>query len=138
MSILCGKNTKLVVQGIGRAGTFHATQCKEYGTQIVAGVAPGKGGQKFLDQPVFDTVSEAVEKTGANASLVFVPAPFAADAILEAADAGVDLVVAITEGIPTLDMVRVKRAVDPRPSWASCRAIFTKPARWALSRARER
>jgi succinyl-CoA synthetase alpha subunit len=115
MSILVDKNTKVVVQGIGKAGTFHAGQCKEYGTQIVAGVAPGKAGQTFLnDSPVFNTVSDAVEKTGANTSIVFVPAPFAADAILEAADAGVGLVVAITEGIPALDMVRVKRAVDPK------------------------
>ncbi|PID39076.1 MAG: succinate--CoA ligase subunit alpha [Proteobacteria bacterium] len=115
MSILVDKNTKVVVQGIGRAGSFHAGQCKEYGTQIVAGVAPGKEGQTFLgDTPVFNTVSDAVEKTGANTSIVFVPAPFAADAILEAADAGVGLVVAITEGIPALDMVRVKRSVDPK------------------------
>jgi len=114
MSILVDKNSKVVVQGIGRAGTYHAKQCKEYGTQIVAGVAPGKAGQDFLGGPVFDTVFDAVEKTGANCSLVFVPAPFAADAILEAADAGVALCVAITEGIPALDMVRIKRTVDPQ------------------------
>jgi succinyl-CoA synthetase alpha subunit len=111
MSILCDKNTKVIVQGTGRAGAFHAKQCIEYGTQIVAGVAPGKGGQDFLGKPTFDTVAEAVEKTGANCSVIFVPAPFAADAIMEATAAGVELIVTITEGIPTLDMVRVKRVM---------------------------
>jgi succinyl-CoA synthetase alpha subunit len=128
MSILVDKNTRVVVQGIGRAGTFHATQCQEYGTSVVAGVAPGKGGKEFLGQPVFNTVSEAVEHTGADCSLIFVPAPFAADAILEAAEAGVKLVVAITEGIPALDMVRVKRAVDPKKTriiGPNCPGIIT-------------
>lgn len=131
MSILVDKNTKVVVQGIGRAGSFHAGQCKEYGTNIVAGVAPGKAGQDFLGTPVFNTVSDAVEKTGANCSLVFVPAPFAADAVLEAANAGVDLVVAITEGIPALDMVRVKRAVDPKKTkivGPNCPGVITPGA----------
>ena len=115
MSILVGKKTRVVVQGTGKAGAFHAKQCIEYGTQVVAGVAPGKGGQDFVGRPTFDTVSEAVAKTGADCSLVFVPAPGAADAILEAAEAGVALVVCITEGIPALDMVRVKRALAGRP-----------------------
>jgi succinyl-CoA synthetase alpha subunit len=119
MSILCDKNTRVLVQGTGRAGAFHAKQCIEYGTNIVAGVAPGKGGQKFLDKPTFDTVSEAVAKTGANCSLVFVPAPGAADAIMESASAGIELVVCITEGIPTLDMVRVKRFL----AGCTCRLI---------------
>jgi succinyl-CoA synthetase alpha subunit len=109
MSILCDKNTKVVVQGTGRAGAFHAKQCIDYGTQIVAGAAPGKGGKDFLGKPTFDTVAEAVEKTGANCSVIFVPAPFAADAIMEAAAAGIELIVAITEGIATQDMVRAKR-----------------------------
>jgi succinyl-CoA synthetase alpha subunit len=109
MSILIDKNTKLIVQGItGSAGAFHARGCRDYGTQVVAGVTPGKGGA-FVDQiPVFDTVGQAVQATGANATMIFVPAPFAADAILEAADAGIALIVAITEGIPVLDMARVK------------------------------
>ncbi|MFH1130682.1 MAG: CoA-binding protein, partial [Pseudomonadota bacterium] len=114
MSILCDKNTKVIVQGTGRAGTFHATQCKEYGTNIVAGVAPGKAGKDFLGGKVYDTVSDAVKATGGNCSLIFVPAPGAADAILEAADAGVKLIVCITEGVPALDMVRVKRAIAGR------------------------
>jgi len=112
MSILCNKNTRVLVQGTGRAGAFHAKQCIEYGTQIVAGVAPGKGGQRFLDRPVFDTVAEAAARTGANGSVIFVPAPGAADAILESAAAGLELVICITEGIPTLDMIRVKRFLD--------------------------
>jgi succinyl-CoA synthetase alpha subunit len=111
MSILCDKNTKVIVQGTGRAGAFHAKQCIEYGTQIVAGVAPGKGGQDFLGKPTFDTVAEAVEKTGANCSVIFVPAPFAGDAVMEATAAGIELIVTITEGIPTLDMVRAKRVM---------------------------
>jgi succinyl-CoA synthetase alpha subunit len=119
MSILCDKNTRVVVQGTGRAGAFHAKQCIEYGTQIVAGVAPGKGGQDFVGRPTFDTVAEAVQKTGATCSVVFVPAPGAADAILEAADAGIELVITITEGIPALDMIRVKRAIADR----RCRLI---------------
>src|SRR5437773_4785688 len=110
MSVLVDKNTRLVVQGItGTAGAFHTRQCMDYGTNVVAGVTPGKGGQMFDDKvPVFDTVWEARQKTGCNASMVFVPAPAAADSILEAVDAGVELVVCITEGIPVMDMVRVK------------------------------
>lgn len=115
MSVLVGKDTKLCVQGItGGAGSFHAKLMLEYGTNIVAGVTPGRGGQKFEDRvPVFDTMDEAVA-AGANASVIYVPPPFAADAILEAADAGIDLIVTITEGIPILDMVRVKRALEGR------------------------
>ena len=116
MSILCDKNTKVIVQGTGRAGAFHARQCLEYGTQIVAGVAPGKGGQDFIGKPTFDTVAEAREKTGANCSVIFVPAPFAADAIMEAVAAELELIVCITEGIPTLDMIRVKRYLQGRKS----------------------
>lgn len=113
MPILVNKDTKLAIQGItGDYGSFHARQCIEYGTNVVAGVTPGKGGTKFEDIPVFDTVSEARSATGANASAIFVPAPFAADAILEAADASMELVVVITEGIPALDMVKAKRAIS--------------------------
>ena len=114
MSILVGKDTRLVVQGItGREGLFHASQMKEYGTNLVAGVTPGKGGQVVLDDvPVFDTVKEAVEIAGANTSIIYVPARFAAEAILEAADAGVDFIICITEGIPALDMVKVRAYVD--------------------------
>lgn len=113
MSIWVNKDTKVIVQGItGGAGAFHARACKEYGTRIVGGVTPGKGGQEFEDVPVFNTVNDAVKKTGATASVIFVPAPFAADAILEAVDAGLDLVICITEGIPALDMVRVRRAMQ--------------------------
>jgi succinyl-CoA synthetase alpha subunit len=110
MSILVDKNTRVVVQGItGRAGAFHAAQCIEYGSQIVAGVTPGKGGQRFDNKvPVFNTVGEAVKREGVTASLIFVPPPFAADSILEAIDAGVSLVVCISEGIPIRDMVEVK------------------------------
>ena len=110
MSIFVDKNTKILVQGItGKHGSFHAEQCLKYGSQIVAGVTPGKGGTKFLDQiPIFDSVEEAKEKTGANVSMLFVPPAFAADAIAEAVQAELDLVVAITEGIPVLDMMRVK------------------------------
>ena len=115
MSILVNKNTKLLVQGItGSAGSFHAKQCLEYGSQVVAGVTPGKGGTEHLGVPVFNTVSDAVRQTGADASLIFVPPPFAADSILEAADAGVGLIIAITEGIPVLDMARVKKALSLR------------------------
>jgi len=110
MSILVDKKTRLVVQGItGREGTFHALACRDYGTTVVAGVTPGKGGSRHEGVPVFDTVREAVAKEGANTTLIFVPPAFAADAILEAIDAAVPLVVCITEGIPTLDMVRVAR-----------------------------
>ena len=112
MSILVDKNTKLIVQGLtGSAGKFHAGQMIEYGTQVVAGVTPGKGGSSCLDVPVFDSVLEAKEATGANATVVFVPPPFAAEGILEAVDAGVELVVAITEGIPVMDMSRVRDAM---------------------------
>ena len=108
MSILINKNTRLVVQGItGRDGGFHAGKMKEYGTQVVAGVSPGKGGQTADGVPVFNTVADAVKATQANVSIIFVPAPVAADSILEASEAGIELVIAITEGIPTLDMVRV-------------------------------
>ncbi|NPA25293.1 MAG: succinate--CoA ligase subunit alpha [Deltaproteobacteria bacterium] len=109
MSILVNKDSKIVVQGItGNEGMFHARQCIAYGTRVVAGVTPGKGGQKMDEVPVFNTVDAAVRGAGANVSLIFVPPPFAADAIMEAVDAGVDLVVCITEGIPTLDMLKVK------------------------------
>src|ERR1700758_2031605 len=108
MSVLVDKNTKLIVQGItGREGTFHAKGCAEYGTKVVGGVTPGKGGTVHEGWPVFDTVAQAVDRTGANATMIFVPPPFAADAILEAEDAGIPLIVCITEGIPTLDMVKV-------------------------------
>ncbi len=110
MSVLVDKNSKVLVQGFtGSEGTFHATQMMEYGTDVVAGVTPGKGGQTHLDRPVFDTVKEAVELTGANVSLIFVPPIFAADAIMESADAGVPLIIAITEGIPISDMIKVKQ-----------------------------
>ncbi len=112
MSIYINKDTKLIVQGFtGSQGTFHAEQCIAYGTQLVGGVTPGKGGQSHLDRPVFDTCAKAVSKTGANASVIFVPPPFAADAILEAADAGIEFIACITEGIPVLDMMKVKAAL---------------------------
>jgi succinyl-CoA synthetase alpha subunit len=108
MSVLVDENTRLIVQGFtGKEGTFHAQQAIAYGTQVMGGVVPGRGGSMHLDLPVFDTVDQAVAATGANASVIFVPPPFAADAIMEAAEAGVPLVVAITEGIPALDMVKV-------------------------------
>ena len=111
MAILCDKTTKLLVQGMGRMGQFHARLSVEYGTQVVGGVAPGKGGQTIDSVPVFDTVRAAVAETGANASVIFVPPPAAADAILEAADAGLDLAVCITEGIPALDLLRAKHGL---------------------------
>ena len=116
MSVLIDSKTRVVVQGLtGREGSFHAQQMLEYGTKVVAGVTPGKGGSKHLDVPVFNTVADAVKATRANASVIFVPPPFAADAILEAADAGLPLVICITEGIPTLDMVRVAAALKDNP-----------------------
>ncbi len=115
MSILLDKKTRVVVQGItGKEGSFHAEQMIKYGTNVIAGVTPGKGGIKHLGVPVFNTVKEAVENEGANASIIFVPAPFAADAIMEAADSGIKLIVAITEGIPTNDMMKAKELVKKR------------------------
>src|ERR1700676_4534837 len=108
MSVLVDKSPRVFVQGMGKAGTFHAHQCREYGTQIVGGVAPGKGGTIKDGFALFNTVAEALAKTGANATMIFVPPPGAADAIMEAADAGIPVIVAITEGIPVLDMVKVK------------------------------
>jgi succinyl-CoA synthetase alpha subunit len=120
VSIFADKNTRVLVQGItGNEGSFHTRQCLSYGTRIVAGVTPGKGGQKMDGVPVFNTVARAVQETGADASLIFVPPPFGADAIMEAADAGVSLIVAITEGIPILDMVKVKHYLSRK----QCRLI---------------
>ncbi|MEC9405904.1 MAG: succinate--CoA ligase subunit alpha [Abyssibacter sp.] len=117
MSILIDKNTKVVVQGFtGRQGTFHSEQAIAYGTQLVGGVTPGRGGETHLDRPVFNTVADAVAETGANASMIYVPAPFAADAVLEAIDAGIKVIVCITEHIPVLDMVRVKSALSETDS----------------------
>jgi succinyl-CoA synthetase alpha subunit len=115
MSILVDKTTRVICQGLGKAGTFHAIQCREYGTLVVGGITPGKGGTVKEGFPIFNTVAEAVAKTGANASMIFVPPPGAADAILEAADAGIKVIVAITEGIPVLDMAKVKRYLDAKP-----------------------
>ncbi len=115
MSILVNKNTKVIVQGItGSAGLFHATQCREYGTKVVGGVTPGKGGTEVEGFPVFDTVADAVKKTGANTSLIFVPAPFAMDSMVEAIDGGIELVICITEGVPTQDMIKVKEYIKGR------------------------
>lgn len=112
MSVLVNKNTKVIVQGFtGQQGTFHAEQMLEYGTKVVGGVTPGKGGSTHIGLPVYNTVREAVEDTGADASVIYVPPPFAADAILEAADAGIRVIVCITEGIPVLDMLRVKNTL---------------------------
>jgi succinyl-CoA synthetase alpha subunit len=117
MSVLVDKSTKVIVQGLtGREGTFHAKACQEYGTQIVGGVTPGKGGTTHEGWPIFNTVEEAARKTGASASMIFVPPPFAADAIMEAADAEMDLIVCITEGIPTIDMVKAWEFLQTRRS----------------------
>jgi len=130
MSILVDSNTRLLVQGItGSSGAFHARGCMEYGTKVVAGVTPGKGGQSFDGKvPVFDTAYEARQQTGCNATMIFVPAPFAGDAILEAVDAGVELVVCITEGIPVMDMMRVRTALTGKKSrliGPNCPGIIT-------------
>src|SRR6476659_414133 len=129
MSILVNKNTRVIVQGLGKAGTFHANQCRDYGTQIVGAVKPGKGGTVQEGYTLFNTVAEAVRKTGANASMIFVPPAGAADAIMEAADAGIAVIVAITEGIPVLDMARVMRFLvncpDARLVGPNCPGIIT-------------
>ncbi|MDG1462921.1 MAG: succinate--CoA ligase subunit alpha, partial [Gammaproteobacteria bacterium] len=129
MSILVNKDSKILVQGLtGKQGSFHAEQCIEYGTQIVAGVTPGRGGEEHLGVPVFNTAHEAVAATGADVSMIYVPAPFAADAILEAADSGVELIICITEGIPVLDMVKVKKALadyDCRLVGPNCPGVIT-------------
>jgi succinyl-CoA synthetase alpha subunit len=129
MSVLVNKNTRVICQGLtGKQGSFHAQQCIEYGTQIVAGCTPGRGGTEHLGVPVFNTMPEAVKATGADVSVIFVPAPGAADAILAAADAGVKLIVCITEGIPVLDMVKVKAALkehDCRLIGPNCPGIIT-------------
>ena len=117
MSVLVNKDSKVIVQGFtGSEGTFHAGQMIEYGTDIVGGVTPGKGGQTHLDRPVFNTVEEAVEKVRANTSLIFVPPAFAADAIMEAAEAGIKVIICITEGIPTKDMITVQEYISDRKS----------------------
>lgn len=117
MSILIDKHTRVICQGFtGKQGSFHSQQALEYGTQLVGGVTPGKGGQQHLGLPVFDTVHDAVDATGADATMIYVPAPFAADAILEAADAGIGIIVCITEGIPVLDMLKVKAALRGGPA----------------------
>ena len=129
MSILVNKNTKVIVQGLtGRAGRFHAQQCVSYGTQIVGGVTPGKGDTSVDEIPVFDTVENAIFATGANASMIYVPAAFAADAIMEAATAGIELIVCITEGIPVLDMIKVKRYLEGKTTrliGPNCPGIIT-------------
>lgn len=132
MSILVDSNTKVICQGFtGKQGTFHSEQAIAYGTQLLGGVTPGKGGQKHLERPVFNTVHEAVSQTGADATMIYVPPPFAADAILEAADAGIRVIACITEGIPVLDMLRVKAALastDARLIGPNCPGIITPGA----------
>src|SRR6266481_5860731 len=128
MSILVDRNTRVLCQGLGRAGTFHASQCREYGTQVVGGVVPGKGGTTKEGFALFNTVAEAVRKTGANATMIFVPPPAAADAIMEAADAKIAVIVAITEGIPVLDMARAMRFLKELPArliGPNCPGIIT-------------
>ena len=126
MAIMLDENSKVIVQGFtGHIGTFHATEMIEYGTNIVGGVTPGKGGTKHLDRPVFNTMKEAVDATGANASIVFIPPPFAADGIMEAADSGIKFCVAITDGIPAQDMIRVKRYM--RRYRADAKMVLTGP-----------
>jgi succinyl-CoA synthetase alpha subunit len=120
MSILVDKNTRVIVQGMGKVGLFHAQQCRDYGTNIVGGISPGKGGTAKDGFPQFNSVHEAVQKTGCNASVVFVPPPGAADAIMEAADAGIPLIIAITEGVPVLDMARALRVLKEKPG---CRLV---------------
>src|SRR3978361_275062 len=132
MSVLVNKNSKIIVQGFtGKEGTYHAEQMIAYGTQVVGGVTPGKGGQTHLDRPIFNTVADAVDKTGADVSIIFVPPAFAADAIMEAADAGIKVIVCITEGIPTKDMIMVKEYLtdkDTRLIGPNCPGIITADA----------
>src|ERR1700761_205863 len=129
MSVLVNKNSKVIVQGFtGNEGTYHASQMIEYGTQLVGGVTPGKGGQTHLDRPVFNTVRDAVEKTGADVSIIFVPPAFAADAIMEAADAGIKVIICITEGIPVQDMVKAREYIkgkDSRLIGPNCPGVIT-------------
>ena len=130
MSILVNKNTKLICQGFtGKHGTFHSEQCIAYGTQMVGGVTPGKGGQTHLGLPVFDTVFEAVDQTGADATMIYVPPPFAADAIMEAAHAGIKTIVCITEGVPVQDMIKIKQNLKNFPDTVligpNCPGIIT-------------